>query len=126
MVLLTKVIQIGITNTIITSANIPNGIAGASCLPALTVTKTTSTPNVNSPGLITWTITVTNQSGLGTAKDAQITNTLPSGARGNVVYTSTTSIFTSGSVSRTSTADPLPGTNTPVWASSTFRGMDQW
>jgi LPXTG-site transpeptidase (sortase) family protein len=70
----------GVVNATTTSANTVNSIAGAACLPAFTVVKTTSTPGpMTVPNTATYTITVSNSPGRGLASGASISDVLPSG-----------------------------------------------
>lgn len=104
----------GIVRTDVSDAELTTSIAGAACLPVLTTIKTTSTPVViNTPTGTTaiYTINVTNATGLGTALQVRISDTLPAGFS----YASTDAIVLSGGASRTTIEDPSPGHATPTW-----------
>ncbi|BBC26411.1 beta strand repeat-containing protein [Pseudanabaena sp. ABRG5-3] len=114
------------TNGLVESTTIPTAEVkpGASCLPSLTVTKTTSTPTVTKPAsgtaTATYTITTTNPvttpASSGNAINVAISDTLPT----NFTYASTTSITPTGGATRTSITDPTVGSSNPTWGSFTI------
>jgi uncharacterized repeat protein (TIGR01451 family) len=84
--------------------------------PAVTVTKTTSTPSVAASGAATYTIKVTNASG-GTISNVAITDTLPAG----FTYDATIGLPTlQNSATRTGTTNPTAGSINPNWGSFTL------
>ena len=102
------------------ATQIPGVSPNASCLPRLTVTKVTSTPNAVPGGTATYTVTVTNQAGFGTATGVLITDALtPSNP---FTYASTTSVTLGGGATRPSTTNPTIGSTSPVWNSFTIPG----
>ena len=94
---------------------------GASCLPLLTVTKTTSTPTVILPtsgnATATYTIVASNSSTTGSAANVSISDLLPSP---NFTYASTASITLSGGATRTTVTNPTGGSTNPTWGSFTI------
>ncbi|ESQ08339.1 MAG: DUF11 domain-containing protein [Thiohalocapsa sp. PB-PSB1] len=75
----------------------------------LEIDKTTSTPTVDAGDQASYSVTVTNVGGA-TATDVEVSDQLPTG----FTYASS-SISSSGTVTRTSTVDPTVGTATPAW-----------
>ena len=103
------------------ASQIPGTSAGAACVPALTVTKTTSTPTVVNLGLgttATYTIIVANVVGRDTARSVTISDTLPAG----FTFASTSPPVFSGGASRPSTSNPIVGAAVPAWSSFTIPG----
>jgi uncharacterized repeat protein (TIGR01451 family)/fimbrial isopeptide formation D2 family protein len=99
------------------------GVNGASCLPKLTVTKVTSTPTVNRPGIAKYKITVTNTATLGSAYGVDIDDTLSTG----FTYYATdvngivlTGVTPATAPTRTSTVNPVVGEIKPVWGQFTI------
>jgi uncharacterized repeat protein (TIGR01451 family) len=84
--------------------------------PAVTVTKTTSTPSVAAGGAATYTIKVTNFSS-GTINNVAINDTLPTG----FTYDATIGLPTlQNSATRTGTINPTAGSATPNWGTFTL------
>ncbi len=105
----------------LTANQIPGTSAGAACVPALTVTKTTSTPSVTySPSgtTATYTVVVANAAGRDTARTLTITDTLPTG----FTYASTAAPVFSGGASRPSTTNPAVGAAIPTWGTFSIPG----
>lgn len=103
------------------AAQIPGASAGAACVPALTVTKTTSTPAVvNTPTgtTATYTIVVANASGRDTARSVTISDTLPLG----FTYASSSAPVLSGGASRPATTNPTAGAAVPSWSRFSIPG----
>ncbi len=101
-------------NQVITPADLPTGIAGAPCLPVITVTKTTSTPVIqNTPNgaQATYTVVFSNAAGLGTALDVLLSDQLPSG----FTYNQTTALTPAGGAVRVTTENPTVGDTVPEW-----------
>lgn len=95
--------------------------SGAPCVPALTVTKTTSTASVNntpSGTTATYTINVANAANRSNATSVAISDALPSG----FTYAATSAITLNGGATRTATTDPSVGATTPSWGSFTIPG----
>ncbi|GIW22040.1 MAG: hypothetical protein KatS3mg068_1047 [Candidatus Sericytochromatia bacterium] len=100
---------------------IPGAGANPDCLPNLTVTKTTSTPNLtNTSSGITgqYTITVSNAINRGNAEQVNISDLLPSG----FTYLSTTSVNLSGGATRSPVTNPSSGSTNPNWGVFTIPG----
>lgn len=113
--------SVGSSRTNVAPGELSTGIAGATCIPDLTTIKTTSTPVIsNSPSgtLATYTITVTNAAGLGTALDMDISDSLPPG----FTFASTTSLVLSGGATRPGTSNPAVGDSTPSWGDFNIPG----
>ncbi len=93
-------------------SSVPGADAGARCTPVLTVTKSTSTPNVvnsSSGTTATYTIRVENEIARAPATAVSIADVLPTGFS----YLSTTTVGLTGSATRDTTVDPAPGATTP-------------
>jgi LPXTG-site transpeptidase (sortase) family protein len=100
-----------------TPSAIPGSSSGAECLPSLTVTKTTSTPNVTNTvagTTATYSITVSNAANTAAATSVSISDALPAGFS----YASTGSVVLNGGATRPATVNPAPGDTNP--ASGTF------
>jgi uncharacterized repeat protein (TIGR01451 family)/fimbrial isopeptide formation D2 family protein len=115
--------QNGTPGTTVTAAiSAPTGAgSGSVCLPALTTTKSTSTPTVTNTGsgtAATYTIIVTNGSGLGTAQQVTVADELPTG----FTYASTGSFTTGGGATRTTTVTPSVGEANPTWGTVAMPG----
>jgi uncharacterized repeat protein (TIGR01451 family) len=108
--------------TVAATISAPTGAgSGSVCLPALTTTKSTSTPKVTNAGsatVATYTITVTNGSGLGTAQEVAVADELPTG----FTYASTGSFTTGGGATRTTIVTPSVGEANPTWGTITMPG----
>jgi uncharacterized repeat protein (TIGR01451 family) len=112
-------------NTGTTAADLPNSIAGANCLPQLTVAKSTSTPSfINAGGTMTavYTIVVTNTTGLGPAQGVTITDQLPTPAAGTITYAGAFTLTLSGGATRTAVVDPVAGATAPAWGTFDIPG----
>ena len=97
-----------------TPAAIPGSSSGAECVPALAVTKTTSTPAVtNTSGgtTATYSITVANGAGVSPATSASVSDALPAG----FTYASTVSVVLGGGASRTAVVNPGAGATNPLF-----------
>lgn len=102
------------------ATQIPGISPNASCLPRLTVTKTTSTPSAIATGTATYSITVSNQNGYGTATGVTITDPLtPSNP---FTFASTTSITLAGGATRPTSTNPAAAATAPAWGSFTIPG----
>lgn len=97
--------------------------SAAACLPALTVSKSTTTPTISGlPGTAAYTISVTNDTGKSTAQQVSISDTLPgvpalftnASAAPTITYSPNTAPC---NTSRTSTSNAPVGTSTPSWSS---------
>jgi|GEM_PF-1284919 len=103
----------------------PTSIPGASpdalCYPSLTVTKTTGQANTVQGGTTSYTITVTNQTGYGTATGVTLSDALP-GAPSPLSYASTASVTLAGGATRTSVLNPAAGVTAPAWGKFTLPG----
>ena len=99
----------------------PGADAGARCTPVLTVTKSTSTPNVvngSSGTSATYTIRAENEVSRATATDVAIGDVLPTG----LSYASTTTIGLTGGATRDATVNPAAGATTPSWGTFSIPG----
>ncbi|HSP08010.1 MAG TPA: sortase [Candidatus Dormibacteraeota bacterium] len=97
-----------------TPAAIPGSSSGAECLPALTVVKTTSTPNVTNTVTGTtaiYSITVRNAVNTAVATGVSISDALPAG----FTYASTGSVVLNGGATRPATVNPAPGDTNPAF-----------
>ncbi|HEV2028613.1 MAG TPA: sortase [Candidatus Dormibacteraeota bacterium] len=104
-----------------TAAAIPGSSSGAECLPALTVTKITSTPNVtNTAGgaTATYSITVSNAINTAAATGVSISDALPAG----FTYASTGSVTLNGGATRPATVNPVVGDTNPIFGTFTIPG----
>jgi LPXTG-site transpeptidase (sortase) family protein len=104
-----------------TPGAIPGSSSGAECLPVLTTTKTTSTPNVNNTvagTTATYAITVGNAAGTGAAIGISISDALPAG----FTYASTGSVALNGGATRPATVNPAVGATNPAFGTFTIPG----
>ncbi len=104
----------GVTNSAVTASQIPGASFGAACVPALTVTKTTSTASVTNSATgttATYSITVANAANRSTATGAITSDALPT----DFTYASTTSITLTGGATRPTISDPAIGATNPMW-----------
>ncbi len=95
-------------------ATIPGSSSGAECVPALTVTKSTSTPAVtNTSGGTTarYTITVSNGVNVSPATNLSISDALPAG----FTYASTVNVVLNGGATRPATVNPAAGATNPAF-----------
>ena len=110
----------GVVQTTTVTA-IPGSSSGAECLPALTVTKTTSTPNVTNTitgTTATYSITVSNAASAGAATGVSISDALPAG----FTYASTGSVVLNGGATRPATVNPTAGDTNPAFGTFTIPG----
>jgi uncharacterized repeat protein (TIGR01451 family) len=109
----------------VAAATLAAQIAGANpspaCLPALTVTKTTSTPNVIAGNTATYTITVANAAGSGTALGVALSDTLPAG----MTYASALAPVLTGGATRPATINPAAGDAVPTFGTFELPGGGQ-
>ncbi len=105
----------------VTPADATTSIAGASCVPQLTVTKTTSTPSVDAGSTATYTITVANAANKVSATAVDISDALPAG----FTYASVDSVNLSGGATRTTTTNPTVGATNPSFGRFTIPGGGQ-
>ena len=109
--------------TTATPANTPGTDLGAGCVPALTVTKTTSTAtivNTASGTTATYTITVANAVGKADATQVAISDMLPSG----FTYASGAAATLNGSASGPASPTNAGSTSAPSFGSYTIPGGD--
>jgi LPXTG-site transpeptidase (sortase) family protein len=93
---------------------IPGSSSGGECLPVLTATKSTSTPNVTNTAngtAATYAITVSNGANVAPATGVSISDALPSG----FTYASTLGIGLNGGATRPATVNPAPGDTNPTF-----------
>lgn len=106
---------------LIAPADLTTGSSGALCLPALTVAKTTGTPQITrlaSGAVATYTITVRNAAGRSPATNVAIDDVLPAGFTFRAVQSFT---FTGGA-SRSAIVDPVAGSAAPAWRDFSIPG----
>jgi uncharacterized repeat protein (TIGR01451 family) len=111
----------GAVVTGLAAGGMPGTSPGALCVPALTVTKTTSTPTVgNMPTgtTATYTIVVTNAANRDTARTLTISDPLPAG----FTFASASPPVLGGGASRPSATDPALGDAVPVWGTFAIPG----
>ncbi|GFO56515.1 hypothetical protein GMSM_35220 [Geomonas sp. Red276] len=101
--------------------SMPGASVDAMCYPSLTVSKVTGQANAVRGGTTTYTITVTNQTGYGTATGVTINDTLP-GAPSPFTYASTGTVTLAGGATRTSTSTPAAGASSPSWGKFSIPG----
>ena len=102
-----------------TPGAIPGSSSGAECLPVLTVTKTTSTPNVTNTvagTTATYSITVGNAANTAAATSVSISDALPAG----FTYASTGSVVLNGGATRPATVNPAVGATNPAFGTFTI------
>jgi LPXTG-site transpeptidase (sortase) family protein len=95
-------------------AAIPGSSSGAECVPALSVTKSTSTPavtNTSSGTTARYSVTVSNGASVSAANNISISDALPAG----FTYASTVSVVLSGGATRPATVNPAAGDTTPTF-----------
>ncbi|HWS54648.1 MAG TPA: isopeptide-forming domain-containing fimbrial protein, partial [Pyrinomonadaceae bacterium] len=105
----------------VTAAQVPGVSSGAQCVPALTVTKTTTTATVNngaSGTTASYSILVSNAANRSAATQLSVSDTLPAG----FTYASTTSVTFTGGATRPSTTNPAAGAAVPAWSQFTVPG----
>jgi fimbrial isopeptide formation D2 family protein/uncharacterized repeat protein (TIGR01451 family) len=110
----------GQTLTIAATA-VPGVSSGGQCVPALTVTKTTSTATVNNGPTgttATYTIVVANAANRNAATGLAVSDTLPT----NFTYSSTGTVTLAGGATRPTTTNPTLGDAVPNWTSFTVPG----
>lgn len=109
--------------TIFESPTFSGPKSGAACLPALTVSKSTTTPNISTlPGTATYTIKVANEANRSTAQQVVISDNLPGVP---ALFTNASNPPTIAynpnaapcSTSRTSTTNAATGISNPAWSS---------
>lgn len=101
--------------------DIPGAGSNALCSPLLTVSKSTTKAETVRGGTTSYTITVTNTSGYGTATGVILSDALP-GSPTPFTYASTDSVTLSGGATRTSTSSPASGATAPSWGSFSIPG----
>jgi uncharacterized repeat protein (TIGR01451 family) len=109
----------GLAGTFVGS--LPGAGNASTCSPLLTVTKTTSTPDVtNTPSgtTATYTIAITNAAGRNTAQAVAFSDVLPTG----FTFASTGVVTLGGGATRPSTSDPSVGATSPNWSQFTIPG----
>ena len=117
--------QNGSINTSINDNSIPGTPSGADCIPDLTVTKSTSTPNVNNGAggtTATYSITIANAANKAAATQLNISDTLPQPIANGFTYASTTSVVLNGGATRPSTTNPSAAATTPQWSQFSIPG----
>ena len=106
----------------VASTDLPGATASPLCFPLITTTKTASVANTVQGGTASYTVTVSNAAGFGTATGLKITDTLPA----PFTYASTSVITLSGGATRsTIPLDPTAGATAPQWGTFTVPGGAQ-
>jgi LPXTG-site transpeptidase (sortase) family protein len=104
-----------------TPGGLPGSSSGAECVPAVTVTKSTSTPNVTntvSGTTATYSITLGNGANTAPATNVSASDALPAG----FTYASTVGIVLNGGATRPATVDPVLGDANPVFGTFSIPG----
>ncbi|MBW4471443.1 MAG: DUF11 domain-containing protein [Stenomitos rutilans HA7619-LM2] len=101
--------------------NATTSIAGATCVPQLTVTKTTSTPTIVAGNTATYTITVANATNKASATQVDISDALPTG----FTYASLGAVNLSGGATRPTPTNPSVGATNPSFGQFTIPGGGQ-
>ena len=105
----------------VATTQVPGVSSGAQCVPALTVTKTTSTATVNngpSGTTAAYSILVSNAANRSAATQLSVSDTLPTG----FTYATTVSVALTGGATRPSTTNPTAGAAVPAWSQFTVPG----
>ncbi|WP_206069810.1 DUF11 domain-containing protein [Nodosilinea sp. P-1105] len=108
----------------ITASQNPGIQPGSACIPALTVTKTTSTPRVNNQpngSTATYSIAIANAAERVAATNVAVIDTLPTG----FTYSSTESVDLAGGALQTDVSDPADDSTIPTWGSFEIPGGGQ-
>jgi len=100
------------------TGGIPGAGPSALCYPLLTVAKVTGQANTVQGGATSYTITVANQAGRGTATGLSLSDTLPV----PFTYAATGTVTLIGGAVRTVTTNPAPGAAAPAWSTFTIPG----
>lgn len=109
----------GVINSAVSILSVPGIRAGASCIPVLTVTKSTSTATVVAGNNATYSITVANAANTSDATSVSVSDSsLPSG----FTFASTGSVSLNGGATRPSTTNPAVGAGSPTWSTFTIPG----
>jgi LPXTG-site transpeptidase (sortase) family protein len=104
-----------------TPAAIPGSSSGAECVPAVSVTKSTSTPNVTNTvtgTTATYSITLANGAGTSPATNVSASDALPTG----FTYASTAGVALNGGATRPATVNPVVGATNPSFGTFSIPG----
>ena len=104
-----------------TLAAIPGSSSGAECVSVVSVSKTTSTPNVTNTVTgtsATYSITLSNGAGTAPATNMSVSDALPAG----FTYASTGGIALNGGAARIATVNPVVGDANPIFGTFTIPG----
>ncbi len=104
-----------------TPGAIPGSSSGAECVPVVTVTKSTSTPNVTNTvtgTTATYSISLGNGANTSPATTVNVTDTLPTGFS----YASTAGVALTGGATRPATVSPVVGDTNPVFGTFSIPG----
>ncbi len=115
----------GTINPLINLPSAPGTSSGSECIPDLTVTKSTSTPNVtNTPSGVTanYSVTVSNAANRAAATQLNISDALPQPIANGFTYQNTVSVTLNGGATRPSTTNPSSGVTNPLWSQFTIPG----
>ncbi|HEY2029803.1 MAG TPA: hypothetical protein VGH20_11405, partial [Myxococcales bacterium] len=103
----------GFQITAVASTDIPGAAPSSLCYPLLTVTKVTTKANTVQGGTTSYTITVSNGAGHGTATGAALTDLLPA----PLTFASTDAVTLTGGATRTVPTNPAVGATALSWGS---------
>jgi LPXTG-site transpeptidase (sortase) family protein len=108
---------VGVLSTT-TPGGIPGSSSGAECASVVTVTKSTSTPNVLPGTTATYSITLSNGANTSPATTVNVTDALPVG----FTYASTAGIVLNGGATRPATVNPVLNDTNPVFGTFSIPG----
>jgi uncharacterized repeat protein (TIGR01451 family) len=103
----------GFQITAVSSTDIPGSSPSSLCYPLLTMSKVTTKANTVQGGTTSYTITVANGAGHGTATGAILSDALPA----SLTLATTDAVTVSGGATRTSASTPAAGATAPSWGS---------
>jgi LPXTG-site transpeptidase (sortase) family protein len=104
-----------------TPAAIPGSSSGAECVSVVTVTKSTSTPNVTNTvtgTTATYSITLANGAGTAPATNVSVSDALPTG----FTYASTVGVALNGGATQPATVNPVVGDTNPIFGTFSIPG----
>ena len=108
----------GFQITSVAATDLPGSAPSSLCYPLLTASKTTSKADTVQGGTTSYTITVSNAAGNGTATGVALSDVLP--APFNVATTD--AITLSNGALRSTTTNPAAGATSPAWSAFTIPG----
>ena len=102
----------------VAATDIPGALPSSLCFPLLTTTKATSKPNTVQGGTTSYTITVSNAAGSGTATSVALSDVLPA----PFTLATTDTITLANGAARSSVVNPVAGATAPAWSAFTIPG----